>query len=408
MKKFDPHALRREFPIFNRKIFGKPLTYLDSAASAQKPRILLESLKSFFENHYANIHRGVYLLSFEATEMYEAARNKVAQYLGTQNPKEIVFVRGATEGINLVATCFGKTFVHEGDEILISHLEHHSNIVPWQMMVEERGAHLKVIPINQNGDLDLEAYQKLLTKKTRMVAVTHVSNALGTVNPIRTLSDLAHKRGAKILVDGAQALAHAPTNVCELDCDFYVFSGHKLYGPNGIGAVYGKKELWEKLPPYQGGGDMIESVTFEKTTYAHVPQKFEAGTPNIAGAIGLGAVIDFLKTLDWESIKIHEKNMVDLILKGLAEFPQVKLIGMPTQRMGVVSFVIDAIHPHDIGTILDREGIAIRAGHHCAQPLMDFFKIPATVRASVGIYTTPEDIQTFIVGIKKVLEVFKL
>jgi len=368
---------------------------------------VIKEIEKYYENYNSNVHRGIYKIAAEATEEYEEARKKIAKFINAKSEKEIIFVRGATEAINLVRFAWAEKLRPE-DEIISTVMEHHSNIVPWQMMVEERGAHLKVIPINQNGDLDLEAYQKLLTKKTRMVAVTHVSNALGTVNPIRTLSDLAHKRGAKILVDGAQALAHAPTNVCELDCDFYVFSGHKLYGPNGIGAVYGKKELWEKLPPYQGGGDMIESVTFEKTTYAHVPQKFEAGTPNIAGAIGLGAVIDFLKTLDWESIKIHEKNMVDLILKGLAEFPQVKLIGMPTQRMGVVSFVIDAIHPHDIGTILDREGIAIRAGHHCAQPLMDFFKIPATVRASVGIYTTPEDIQTFIVGIKKVLEVFKL
>lgn len=403
---FDVAKVRADFPIFKHRVNGKPLVYLDSAASAQKPKAVIDAMNRFYEDGYANIHRGVYELSEKATDLYEAARDKVRAFLNAKESREIIFVRGATEAINLVAGSYGRAFLKAGDEIVITALEHHSNIVPWQILCESLGAVLKVAPVSDEGEILLDRFQALLGPRTALVAITHVSNALGTVNPVKEMTAFAHARGVPVLVDGAQAVAHGRIDVQDLDCDFYVFSGHKLFGPSGIGVLYGKAKLLEKMPPYQGGGDMIRSVSFEKTVYNSLPFKFEAGTPHIAGAIGLGAAIDYLSALDWQALKAHEDEILKHASKALAQIPGLRLIGTARKKTGVVSFVMDQIHPHDIGTILDHEGIAIRAGHHCAQPLMDRLGVPATARASFAFYNTQADVEALIAGMHQVVEVF--
>ncbi|EJM70614.1 cysteine desulfurase, SufS family protein [Pseudomonas fluorescens] len=404
---YDVERVRRMFPILAQQIYGKPLIYLDSAATSQKPLAVIEAMSRFFLQENANVHRGVHYLSVRATEEYEKARAKVQGFLNAEHVEEIVFVRGTTEAINLVAQTYGKTQVRAGDEVLISVMEHHSNIVPWQMLCEQTGARLRVAPIDDAGELRLDELERLIGPRTRLVAVTHVSNVLGTINPIRRIVELAHARGVRVLVDGAQAAPHLKVDVRALGCDFYALSGHKMYGPTGIGVLYGRHELLESMPPYQGGGDMILSVTFEKTIYNKPPYKFEAGTPNMAGAIGLGAAVDFLDLLGPAAIAAHEQTVQAYALKALAAVPGLRLIGTAAQKVGVLSFVLDGIHPHDIGTILDREGIAIRTGHHCAQPLMNRFGVAATARASLGCYSTERDIDALVAGLAKVQEVFR-
>jgi cysteine desulfurase/selenocysteine lyase len=402
----DVRAVRRDFPILDQTVKGKPLVYLDSAATAQKPRAVIDAVRRVYEESYANVHRGVHELSLRATDAFEAARAKVAGFLGAASPQEIVFTRGTTEAVNLVAWSFGRSKVQPGDEVLITALEHHSNIVPWQMLCEEKGARLRVAPIDDRGDVVLEAFEDLLGPRTRIVALAHVSNALGTVNPVRSMIQMAHAQGIPVLLDGAQAAPHLPVNVRELDCDFYAFSGHKLYGPSGIGALYGKAALLDAMPPYQGGGDMILSVTFEKTVYNEPPYRFEAGTPPIAGAIGLGAAIDYLSGLGLSAVVSYEDELLGYATEALLALPGLRLIGEPRERAAVVSFVLDGIHAHDVGTILDYEGIAIRTGHHCAQPVMERFGVPATARASFGLYNTREEVDALVAGLRKVREIF--
>ncbi|MCK4763978.1 MAG: cysteine desulfurase [Candidatus Aminicenantes bacterium] len=404
---FDMQSLRGDFPVLQQSVNGRPLVYLDNAATTQKPRSVIRRMKEYYERENSNIHRGVHTLSSRATDAYEAAREKIRSFINAAHSREIIFVRGATEGINLVAHTFGKRFVKAGDEILISAMEHHSNIVPWQMMCEERGAHLKVIPMNKRGELELNAYEDMLTSKTRLVAVVHVSNALGTVNPIEKMIAAAHGKGIPVLVDGAQSIPHMPIDVQALDCDFFVFSGHKMYGPTGIGVLYGRKEILDLLPPYQGGGDMIRSVTFAGTSYNTLPHKFEAGTPNIAGVLGLEAAVDYLNGVGMSLIAAHETALMEYATGKLKALDDLRIIGNAEKKAGAISFVLENIHPHDIGTILDQEGVAIRSGHHCAQPVMDFFSIPATARASFGLYNTTSDIDKLTQGIKKIAEVFK-
>ncbi len=402
----DVSAIRKDFPILAQQVHGKPLVYLDSAATSQKPKCVIEALTHFYLMDNANIHRGVHELSERSTLAYEAARGKVQRFLNAANAREIIFVRGATEGINLVAQTYGRTHVSAGDEIIISALEHHSNIVPWQMLCEEKGAVLRVIPINDRGEIELDAFEKLLNPRTRLVAVSHVSNALGTINPVREIINTAHNWNVPVLIDGAQAVPHMKVDVRNLDCDFYVFSGHKVFGPTGIGVLYGKEKLLEGMPPWQGGGDMIRSVTFEKTTYNDLPYKFEAGTPDIAGVIGLGAAIDYLDQIGMDAVAAHEHDLLQYGTKALESISGLRLIGTAREKAGVLSFVIDGVHPHDAGTILDREGIAVRTGHHCAQPVMDRFGVSATTRASLAFYNTREDIDALVAGIHKVKEVF--
>ena len=385
---------------------GKPLVYLDNAATAQKPQQVLDALNRFYVTANSNVHRGVHFLSERATREYEDARITVQRFLGARSPREVIFVRGTTEGINLVAQSYGRAHVGSGDEIIVSTMEHHSNIVPWQMLCEEKGAKLRVIPINDAGEFSLEDYEKLLSERTRLVALVHVSNSLGTINPAKEVIALAHRRGIPVLLDGAQAVQHLRVDVQELDCDFLAFSGHKIYGPTGIGVLYGKEKLLEKMPPYQGGGDMISSVTFAKTTYNVLPYKFEAGTPDIAGAIGLAAALDYVTSLGLDRIAAHERDLLSYATQALREVPTLRLIGTAREKAGVVSFTLDGIHPHDIGTILDQEGIAVRTGHHCCQPVMDRYHVPATARASVGLYNTREEIDALVRGLKQVKEVF--
>lgn len=404
---YDVERVRQAFPILAETIYGKPLIYLDSAATSQKPQAVIEAMSRFFLKENANVHRGVHYLSVRATEEYEKARAKVQGFLNAEHAEEIVFVRGTTEAVNLVAQTYGKVHVRAGDEVLISAMEHHSNIVPWQMLCEQTGAQLRVVPIDDTGELRLDELERLIGPKTRLVAVTHVSNVLGTINPIQRIVELAHGRGARVLVDGAQAAPHLKVDVRALGCDFYALSGHKMYGPTGIGVLYGRRELLEEMPPYQGGGDMILSVSFERTVYNKPPYRFEAGTPNMAGAIGLGAAIDFLDELGPEAIAAHEQTVLAYALKALAAVPGLRLIGTAKDKVSVISFVLDGIHPHDIGTILDREGVAIRTGHHCAQPLMQRFGLAATARASLGCYSTEQDIDALVAGLAKVQEVFR-
>jgi cysteine desulfurase/selenocysteine lyase len=404
--RFDVSRIRKDFPILRKKIHGKPLVYLDNAATSQKPQAVIDTLSRFYAADNSNVHRGVHLLSQRATEEYEAARHKVQRFLNAAEAREIIFVRGTTEGINLVAQTYGRGHVGPGDEILISHMEHHSNIVPWQILCEEKGAVLRVVPINDKGELLLEEYEKLLNPRTRFVSVVHLSNALGTVNPVREIITLAHRWNVPVLVDGAQAVPHLPVDVQQLDCDFYTFSGHKLYGPTGIGVLYGKTALLEAMPPYQGGGDMISSVTFAKTTYNSLPHKFEAGTPHIAGVVGLGAALDYLNEIGLEVVAAHEQHLLDYATSVLAAVPGVRLVGSAEERAGVLSFVVEGVHPHDIGQILDQEGIAIRTGHHCCQPIMDRFHVPATARASLALYNTREEIDALVAGLYRVKEIF--
>jgi cysteine desulfurase/selenocysteine lyase len=403
---FDVRRIRDDFPILRQKIRGKPLVYLDNAATAQKPRAVLDALQHYYTADNANIHRGVHLLSERATQDYENARAKVRDFLHAADEREIIFVRGATEGINLVAQTYGRKNLREGDEVLITTMEHHSNIVPWQMVCEEKGAFLRVAPINDDGEILLDEFEKLLTPRTRIVSVVHVSNSLGTVNPVKRIAELAHARGAVVLVDGAQSVMHGPVDVRDLGCDFFVFSGHKLFGPTGVGVLYGREALLEAMPPYQGGGDMIRSVSFDKTTYNSLPYKFEAGTPHIAGGVGLGAAIDYVQALDWEAVAAHEHDLLTYATTALSEVPGLRLIGTARDKTAVVSFTLQGAHPHDVGTILDQEGVAIRTGHHCTQPLMARFGVPATARASFAFYNTREEIDALIQGIHKVQEMF--
>jgi cysteine desulfurase/selenocysteine lyase len=403
---FDVDKVREDFPVLKQKIHGKPLVYLDNAATAQKPFAVIEAIRKFHEVDCANIHRGVHELSQRSTAAYEETRTKAKRFLNARAKNEVIFVRGATEGINLVASSWGRKNVKEGDEIVISALEHHSNIVPWQMLCEEKYARLRVIPMNDRGELLLDEYEKLLGPRTRMVAVTHVSNALGTINPVRQMVEMAHRAGALALIDGAQAAPHLKIDVQALDADFYTFSGHKLIGPTGIGILYGKARLLNAMPPYQGGGDMIKSVTFEKTIYNDLPYKFEAGTPNIAGGIGLGAAFDYITHIGLDKIAAYEHELLVYGTEALSRIPGLRLIGTARDKAAVLSFVMDGIHPHDIGTVLDRQGIAVRTGHHCAQPVMDRFGVPATARASLAFYNTAAEIDALAAGLGKVKEIF--
>jgi cysteine desulfurase/selenocysteine lyase len=395
-----------EFPILARKVQGKPLVYLDNAATTQKPQAVIDTIVRYYTEENANIHRGVHTLSEQATESYEQARAVVQRFLNAAEPSEIVFVRGATEGINLVAQTWGRTHVGRGDEIVISTMEHHSNIVPWQILCEQQGARLRVAPINDDGELLLDEFEKLLGPRTKLVSMAHVSNALGTVNPVSKVVEMAHRWKARVLLDGAQAVPHLSVDVRALDCDFYVFSGHKVYAPTGIGALYGKAELLDAMPPYQGGGDMISSVTFEKTLYNRLPHKFEAGTPHISGAIGLGTALEYVNAIGIDRIARHEHEVLAYGTERLRAIPELRLIGTAREKTGVLSFIIEGIHPHDVGTILDQEGIAIRTGHHCAQPLMQRFGVPATARASLALYNTMEEMDVLASGLHKVREVF--
>jgi cysteine desulfurase/selenocysteine lyase len=403
---FDPHAVRDDFPILRQKVHGKPLVYLDNAASTQKPQAVIDALRDYYEQDNANIHRGVHTLSERATRKYEEARVKVQRFLNARAAREIVFVRGTTEAINLVAQTFGRQNVRAGDEVLITHMEHHSNIVPWQILCEEKGASLRVAPITDEGELILEELERLLGPRTRLVAVVHVSNTLGTINPVKQVVEMAHRRGIPVLLDGAQAAPHLALDVQELGCDFYALSGHKLYGPTGTGVLYGKAELLEAMPPWQGGGDMISSVTFERTTYNVLPHKFEAGTPHIAGVIGLGAAIDYLSGIGLGAIAAYEHELLTYAAGALRQVPGLRLIGTAPERAGAISFVLDGVHPHDIGTILDREAVALRTGHHCTQPLMDRFGVPATARAALAFYNTREEVDALVRGLHQVNEVF--
>jgi len=402
----DVARIRADFPILAERIYGHRLVFLDSAASAQKPRAVIDAERDCYEHAYANIHRGVYYLSECATNDFEAAREAVRRFLNAREAREIIFLRGGTEAINLVAQTWDRTELREGDEIILSHMEHHANIVPWQMLREAIGVVIKVAPIDDSGALDMAALEALFTPRTKLVAITHISNALGSVVPVAALARLAHAHGAKILIDGCQAVPHAMVDVQAIDCDFYVFSGHKLYGPSGIGALYGRAELLEAMPPYQGGGEMIRSVTFEKTEYNVIPHKFEAGTPNIAGAIALGAAIDYVAGLGLDRIAAHEHALLDYATERLGAFNDLRIIGAAPGKASILSFVLDGVHAHDIGTILDRQGIAVRVGHHCAQPVMDRFGVAATVRASFAIYNDRDDVDALADGIARVKELF--
>jgi cysteine desulfurase/selenocysteine lyase len=403
----DVERVRRDFPALAQRVHGHPLVYLDNAATTQKPNAVLDRIRKSYVEECANIHRGVYQLSERATAAHEAAREKVRHFVGAQHTSEIVFVRGTTEAINLVAQSHGRTQVGEGDEILITAMEHHSNIVPWQMLCQERGAHLLVAPMDDHGDLIFPEYEKLLSPRTRLVAFTYVSNALGTVNPAKTMIEAAHRHGAVVLVDAAQAVPHRKLDVQDLDCDFLVFSGHKIYGPTGIGVLFGKQRLLEAMPPWQGGGDMIMSVTFEKTTYAPPPAKFEAGTPDINGAIALGAAIDYVESFGMPAIERYEAELLDYAEAALSQLPGLRLIGKPKHRAGAVSFMLGDIHPHDVGTILDRYGVAIRAGHHCAQPTMKRMGVPGTARASFAFYNKTDEVDTLVSCLAETQKMFR-
>jgi cysteine desulfurase/selenocysteine lyase len=402
----DVDAIRAQFPLLDQRQNGKPLVYLDSAATMQKPQSVIDTITQYYQTTNANVHRGIYHLSQCATDDYDAAREKARQFINAKSSDEIIFTRGTTESINLVATSFSERFISRGDEVIISTMEHHSNIVPWQLMCKRVGAILKVLPVFDDGTLDIDALDIMINEKTKLLSIVHVSNVLGTINPVDVLIAKAHKHGVPVLVDGAQAVVHQSVDVQALDCDFYVFSAHKLYGPTGAGVLYGKKELLDKMPPYQGGGDMIRQVTFEKTEYADLPLKFEAGTPNIAGVIGLGAAIDFVRLIGIDNIKAHEQSLLHYATAKLAQIAGLHIIGPKTNKAGVISFVMDQAHPHDIATILDTENIAVRAGHHCAMPLINRLGLSATARISFGVYNTRFDVDCAVEGLKKVLELF--
>jgi len=403
---YDVEALRADFPILSRTMHGKPLAFLDSAASAQKPRVVIDTVRDVYEREYANVHRGLYEISEAVTDRYEGTRETIRDFIGAASTKEIVFTRNATESVNLVAHSFGRNFLEEGDEVVITELEHHANIVPWQMLRDEKGIVLKVAPITDDGELIMSAFEDLLGPRTKLVAVAHMSNVLGTILPVEDIIRRAHAVGAKVLIDGCQSVTHIPIDVQALGCDFFVFSGHKLYGPSGIGLLYGREELLDAMPPFMGGGDMISSVTFEKSTWARLPHKFEAGTPAIAQAIGLGAAIDYVNGLGLAAIGQHEADMLNYATQQLSSFDGLRIIGTAPNKASVVSFVLDYAHPHDIATIIDRAGVAVRAGHHCAQPLMDRMDVPATVRASIGLYTNKADIDALVGALGDVQEFF--
>jgi cysteine desulfurase/selenocysteine lyase len=404
--KYDANKIREDFPILKKRVHDKNLVYLDNAATTQKPTYVIDRVNKYYTTMNANIHRGVHALSQEATEAFEGARIQIKQFINALGKNQIIFTRGTTESINLVASSYGRANVKEGDEIIISHMEHHSNIVPWQLLCKEKNAKLRIIPINDNGELMYEEFEKLVNKKTKFISIVYVSNSLGTVNDVKRIINYAHQFNIPVLVDAAQAVNHIKVDVQDLDCDFLAFSGHKIYGPTGIGALFGKVELLEAMPPYQGGGDMISKVTFEETTYNELPHKFEAGTPDIAGAIGLGAAIEYVSKIGIENIKNHETSLLEYASNQIAEIPGLRIIGKAKEKTSVISFVFENIHPHDIGTFLDFEGVAIRTGHHCTQPVMQRFKIPATSRASFAMYNTKEEVDVLVNGLKKIIEVF--
>ncbi len=403
---FDVEKIRQDFPILQQKVKGNSLVYFDNAATSQKPIQVIDALSHYYKEDNSNIHRGVHTLSQRATEKYEEAREIIAKFFNAKHSREIIFVRGATEAINLVAQTFGRKNIKAGDEILISYLEHHSNIVPWQMLCEEKGAILKVIPMNEKGELILPDFEKLLSEKTKLLSITHVSNALGTINPIRWMVEKAHAAGIPVLVDGAQAVPHMQVDLQELDCDFYAFSGHKVFGPTGIGVLYGKEKFLEEMPPWQGGGDMIRTVSFEKSTYNELPFKFEAGTPDIAGAIGLGAAFNYLNKIDFKAALKHEHEVLEYATLRLSQIPDLRFIGTAHEKLGVISFELEMVHPHDIGTILDESGVAIRTGHHCAMPIMNFFGVPATARASFAFYNTKQEVEIMVRALECVKQLF--
>ena len=403
---FDVERIREDFPILKRDIRGKRLVYLDNGASAQKPRQVIDCVKEVYEGEYANVHRGLHYLSERATARYEGTRETIRRFIGARHTHEIILTRGTTDGINLVAGSYGRAFLKAGDEVLVTHAEHHSNIVPWQMLRQEKGIVLKVVPVDEDGSIHFADFERLITERTKIVSITHVSNVLGTVLPLKQIARLAHERGAVLLVDGAQGVVHIPLDMQDLDVDFYAFSGHKLYGPTGIGVLYGKEELLERMPPYQGGGDMINSVSFEETTWADLPHKFEAGTPPIVQAIGLAAAIDYVTALGMEAIGQHENDVLNYATQRLSAVPGLRIIGTAAGKASVLSFAMDCAHPHDISTIIDQQGVAIRAGHHCAQPLMDRFDLPSTARATLGLYNTREDIDILAQSLEKVREIF--
>jgi cysteine desulfurase/selenocysteine lyase len=404
--RLDVERVREDFPILRQEVHGKPLVYLDNAATSQKPRVVIEAIRRYYERDNANIHRGLHALSERATAAYEDTRAKVRRFLGAREDREIVFTRGTTESINLVAATYGRQVLRPGDEVVLSTLEHHSNIVPWQLVCEATGARLRVIPITDAGELELEEYERLLGPRTKIVAIGHVSNALGTINPVKRIVEAAHSVGARVLVDGAQAAPHLPIDVVDLGCDFYAFSGHKVFGPTGAGVLWGRAELLEEMPPYQGGGEMIRSVSFEGSTWNRIPHKFEAGTPSIADVIGLGAAIDYVTSIGFQAIGEHEHDLLEYATARLRAIPKVRIVGTAREKASVISFVVDDIHPHDIGTVLDREGVAIRAGHHCAQPLMRRLGLAATARASFALYNTRAEVDALVAGIERAIEVF--
>ena len=399
-RKFSVREIRQDFPALRQQIYGKNLIYFDNGATSQKPQLVLDAINQYYSKNNANIHRGVHFMSQQATSEYETSREYIKSYINAEKQEEIIFTKGTTDGINLVAFSYG-SLLSAGDEILISAMEHHSNIVPWQLLCERKGLILKVIPVNSRGELKLDVYEELLSSKTKLVAVTHISNTLGTINPLKTIIDKAHAAGAKVLVDGAQSIQHTKIDVQDLDCDFFVFSGHKVFGPTGIGVLYGKEDLLDKMPPYQGGGDMIAKVTFERTTYNELPFKFEAGTPHIAGGICLGTALQYLNQFNIEDVEQYERSLADYAQDLISTFEGVKIIGTAKDKTSVVSFHVDGLHPFDIGTLLDKQGIAVRTGHHCTQPLMDIFGIPGTIRASFAFYNTREEIDTFIAAVEK-------
>ena len=401
---FDVESIREVFPILSRELNGKTLVYLDNAATSQKPQVVIDALSNYYSNYNANIHRGIHTLAEEATAAYESTRVTVRRFINASFPEEIIFTRGATEGINLVAYTWGRKNIRAGDEIIISGMEHHSNIVPWQILCEEKKSILKVIPVTDDGELDMEAYKNLLSSKTRLVSVVHASNSLGTINPVKEIIDAAHRVGATVMIDGAQSTVHLDIDVQQLDCDFFAFSGHKVYGPTGVGVLYGKKDILQSMPPFMGGGEMIKEVTFEKTTYADLPYKYEAGTPNIADTVALKSALDFINDTGKNAIRKHENDLLKYATSQLEALPGLRIIGTAKEKVSVISFVIKNIHPQDIGVLLDNQGIAVRTGHHCTQPLMDRFKIPGTVRASFAIYNTKEEIDRLVNGLQKAIK----
>jgi cysteine desulfurase/selenocysteine lyase len=404
---YDVAKIRSDFPIFRQKMYGKPLAFLDNAASTQKPQSVIDCIAEFYKNEYANIHRGVYRLSELASEKYEAVRQEVKNFINAASEKEIVFTSGTTESINLVAQTFGKAFLKAGDEVVITAMEHHSNIVPWQIVCEQYGAKLRVIPMNRHGELEIAQLPEIISEKTRLISIVYVSNSLGTINPVKEIIEAAQQHDIPVLLDAAQAVQHTPIDVQHLDCDFMTFSGHKIYGPTGVGVLYGKEKWLDRLPPYKGGGDMILSVSFEKTTFNELPFKFEAGTPNIAGVVGLGEAIKYINQIGLSKISQYEHDLLEYATQKLSEIPELTIIGTAAQKAAVISFVIDGVHPHDIGTWVDRDGIAVRTGHHCTQPVMEFFDVPATTRASIGLYNEKWEFDALVDSLKKMIKVFR-